>query len=111
MALGWSLGMTGFLPKRNLVNESPLPLCCAAEGFPRQTKSSRQRRAGCSERLGQAWAGSSLGAGGCTTPAASLVRFFRGCPFHTSPLVSTRMDKNGWMLCGETKVTGSKVTT
>lgn len=110
MASGWSLGMTGFLPKRNLVNESPLPLCCAAEGFPHRTESSRQR-AGRSERLGQAWAGSSLGAGGCTTPAASLGRFFRGCPFHPSPFVSTRMDKNGWMLRGETKVTGSKFTT
>lgn len=55
MALGWSLGITGFLPKRNLIKESRVPRGCTARGFLPTSQDGGQQ----AEALGQA--GSGLG--------------------------------------------------
>lgn len=105
---GWSLGITGFLPKRYLVHESPLPAPLYHGGVPRISQDGEQQA-----EAQQAGSGSSLAAGGCTTPAVSSGRFFGCCPFHTSPFGCAGMDKKGGMLHGETKAeaTDSEVPT
>lgn len=92
------LGMTGFTPKRNLVNESTalwrdfLPVL---------------QGPGAAGRDGQG-----PGAGGSANLTTTPGRLLWGCPFHTLLLGCARTDKNIRIHCGKTKtaVTGSKVT-
>lgn len=96
--LGMGLGMTGFTPKRNLVNESTALWRDFLSVLQGPGAAGRDRQG--------------PGAGGCANLTTTPGRFLWGCPFHTSPLGCARMDKNIRIHRGKTKtaVAGSKVT-